>query len=427
MSSKRPHRFLLWLVALSTAGSGLLNIFSVIGDGPAARTRLLAKVFPLEFQDFSRSITLLIGFALVVSAVNIFRRKRRAFRLVVALSALSVVFHLTKGIDYEEAFVSLMLLSVLLASRKQFNVRSGPPDFTLALFRAAAGFFIVLCYGVGGFWLLDEREFGFNFHLADAFKHTLLIISLIGDSKVVPHTSYARWFANSVYLMTFVAIAYAGFAFFRPIIYRYRTLPLERLRASEILSQYGRTALDFFKLWPDKSYYFNDEGNCFIAYRVGNNHAVALSDPVGPEGEIEETLRGFMEFCNANDWGVVFHQTLPDFLSIYEKVGLKHLKLGDEAIVHLTSFDLEGSEKKSLRKIVRRFESNGFTLCEHQPPIPDEILRQAKSVSDEWLQLPGRRERQFSLGVFDESYVRTTPLFTVSRRVGQDGCFCQFD
>ena len=156
--------------------------------------------------------------------------------------------------------------------------------------------------------------------------------------------------------MTFMSITYAGFAFFRPILYYYRTLPLERLRASGILRKYGRSSLDFFKLWSDKSYYFNDEGNCFIAYRAGNNYAIALSDPVGPEEEVEETVRGFIEFCHANDWGVAFHQVPQDFLAIYERVGLKHLKIGDEAIVHLTSFDLEGSERKSLRKTVKRFE-----------------------------------------------------------------------
>ena len=418
MSADRPHRFLLWLIALSTAGSGLLNIYSVIGEGLATRTRLLGKIFPLEFQNFSRSLTLLVGFALVVSSINIYKRKRRAFRLIVVLSFLSIVFHLTKGLDYEEALVSLLLLTILLFTRKYFNVRSSARSSALAVSRAAAGFFVVLCYGVAGFWLLEEREFGFNFHLGDALKRTVLIISFIGDPKLTPQTVYAQWFINSIYLMTFMSITYAGFAFFRPILYYYRTLPLERRRASGILRKYGRSSLDFFKLWSDKSYYFNDEGNCFIAYRPGNNYAIALSDPVGPEVEVEETVRGFIEFCRTNDWGVAFHQVTQDFLTIYERVGLKHLKIGDEAIVHLTNFDLEGSERKSLRKIVRRFETNGFTMREYQPPIPDAILLQAKAVSDDWLNLPGRRERQFSLGLFDESYVRTTPIYAVADASG---------
>ncbi len=327
--------------------------------------------------------------------------------------------HLAKGLDYEDALVSLLLLFVLLLTRKYFNVRSSVPSFILAVIRAAAGFLVVFCYGVAGFWLLEEREFGFNFHLADAIKRTVLIISFIGDTKLTPQTVYAHWFATSVYLLTFMAITYAGLAFFRPILYRYRTLPLERLQAAGILSQYGRSALDFFKLWRDKSYYFNDEGNCFIAYRVGKNYAIALSDPVGSVGEVEETVRGFVEFCQANDWGVAFHQVLPDFLAIYERVGLKHLKIGDEAIVDLTSFDLEGSERKSLRKTVKRFETKGFTVREYQPPIPNAILLQTKSVSDGWLNLPGRRERQFSLGMFDEAYVGTTPLYVVADASGK--------
>lgn len=418
MSADRPHRFLLWLVALSTVGSGLLNIYSVIGEGLATRTRLLEKIFPLEFQNFSRSLTLLVGFALVVSSINIYKGKRRAFRLVVVVSFFSIVFHLTKGLDYEEALGSLALLTILLLTRKYFNVRSSTPSFALAVSRAAAGFLVVFCYGVAGFWLLEEREFGFNFHLGDALKRTVLIISFIGDTKLTPQTLYAHWFANSIYLMTLMAVTYAGFAVFRPILYHYRTLPLERLRASGILGEYGRSSLDFFKLWSDKSYYFNDEGNCFIAYRVGNKYAMVLSDPVGPEGKVEETVRGFMEFCHANDWGVAFHQVTQDFLAIYERVGLKHLKIGDEAIVRLTSFDLEGSQRKSLRKTVRRFETNGFVMREYQPPIPDAILLQAKSVSDDWLNLPGRRERQFSLGMFDEGYVRTTPIYVVADASG---------
>jgi phosphatidylglycerol lysyltransferase len=408
---ERPHRLLLWLVTLSTAGSGLLNIYSVIGDSLPERMSALARFIPLEFQYLSRFLTLLTGFALVVSSINIYKRKQRALRLVLILAPLSVLFHLTKGIDYEEASTSLLLLVILLLTRKRFNVRSGPPDLSLAALRATAGMLILFCYGVAGFWLLEEGEFGINFHVADALKRTLLMISLVGDPQLTPQTLYARWFTDSVYLLTFAAIIYVGLAFFRPVVYRLRTLPQERFQASAILREHGRSALDFFKLWPDKSYYFNEQGSCFIAYRVRKNYAMALADPVGPEKDLEETMRGFLELCRSNDWGVAFHQTLPDFLAVYSKLGFKHLKIGDEAVVNLTTFSLGGRRRKKLRSNVQKFESGGYRIIEYQPPIPDEILREAERVSDDWLSLPGRRERQFSLGRFEKAYVRTTPLY----------------
>ncbi|HEX8139554.1 MAG TPA: phosphatidylglycerol lysyltransferase domain-containing protein [Pyrinomonadaceae bacterium] len=410
---ERLHRFLLWLVALGTAGSGLLNIYSVIGDSLPARTQALEKIFPLAFQHLSRYLTLLIGFALVVSSINIYRRKRRAFWLVLFLSLSSVIFHLTKGIDYEEASASMLLFFTLLVTHKHFNVKSARPSLRQAGERALAGMLIVFCYGAAGFWLLQEDEFGVNFTLTRAVKHTLLIISLAGNPQLNPQTPYARWFADSVYLLTFAAIVYAGLAFFRPIIYRLRTLPQERLLAAGILRMHGRSSLDFFKLWPDKSYYFNEAGNCFIAYRVGNNYAMALADPVGPEEYLKETVRGFLEFCRSNDWGVSFHQTLPDFLPVYHKLGLKRLKIGDEATVDLTNFGLHGRRRRKLRANLNKFEEHGFHIVEHRPPIPDEVLREARRVSDDWLGLPGRRERRFSLGMFDEAYVRSTPLYTL--------------
>ena len=394
---KRKHlrRLFLWLATVGTAGSGVLNIYSVIGRGLPARTQILEKIFPLAFQDLSRHLTLLIGFALVISSINIWKRKQRAFRLVISLSLFSVVLHLLKGLDVEQAAVSLLLFFILCFTRKQFTVKSGPLDVRQALIRTLVGAFVVLCYGVAGFRLLDQREFG----------------------------NYARWFTDSIYLLTFAFVIYVGLAFFNPIIYRLRTLPRERVRAEEILRQYGQSALDFFKLGADKSYYFNEPANCFIAYRVENNYALALADPVGPEHRLEETVRGFSEFCYANDWGVAFYQTLPNYLPIYHRLGFKRLKIGDAAIVDLTCFALQGKRRRDLRSNLKKFESNGFHIVQHQPPISDEIVREAKSVSDDWLRLPGHHERQFSLGLFETTYIRTNPLYTL---VDEDGRMVAF-
>jgi phosphatidylglycerol lysyltransferase len=55
----------------------------------------------------------------------------------------------------------------------------------------------------------------------------------------------------------------------------------------------------------------------------------------------------------------------------------------------------------------------------YQPPIPEEVLAQLRQVSDEWLEIPGRRERQFTLGRFDPRYVRSTPVFAALDKDGQ--------
>ena len=145
------------------------------------RASILRQVFPLEFLHLSRSITLLIGLALVISSVNVFKRKRRAWKTVVALAGFSVVFHLTKGLDYEEAALSAALLILLIAARRSFTVESGNPEIGAALLGLTIAFLAAVGYGVLGFWLLDPKEFGVNFHVGDAVRSTLRFLILVGD------------------------------------------------------------------------------------------------------------------------------------------------------------------------------------------------------------------------------------------------------
>jgi phosphatidylglycerol lysyltransferase len=58
-------------------------------------------------------------------------------------------------------------------------------------------------------------------------------------------------------------------------------------------------------------------------------------------------------------------------------------------------------------------------LRRYDAPLSDELIERLREVSDEWLQLPGKRERTFTLGRFEPEYLRTTPVFTAEDKDGR--------
>jgi len=380
---------------------------------------VLTDVFPLEFLHISRFLSLLTGFALAVSSLNIFKRKKRAFGLVMLLAGLSVVFHLTKGLDYEEAASSLVLMAVLFLSRKSFTVKSSIPDLRSALVRLATAFAVTLLYGTLGFWLLDEKDFGISFTVADGIRRTIAALAFASDPALISRTHFAAWFLDSLDLISIAALVYVLYSLFRPVFYRLRTLPLERDRAAAVLEAHGRSSLDPFKLLSDKTYYFSPSNGAFLAYRMAGNFAVVLADPVGPDDEIAGIIRSFKESCEENDWKLAFYQTLPDFLPLYRQAGFKKMKIGDDAIVDLEKFNLDGKSMKHIRHAVNQFQKAGLQSVYYEPPVPDNILAGIQDVSDDWLRIPGRRERGFTVGVFSEEEIRRTPVFAAVQPDGR--------
>jgi len=406
-----------------TLGSGIVNIISAAGRSLPGRHALLREVFPLEFLHLSRFLSLLVGFVLIVSSLNIFKRKKRALVLVLLLSGLSVVFHMTKGLDYEEAALSFVLMGALFFARKSFTVKSSTPDLRWSLAGLLMAAAAVLLYGTLGFWLLDKRDFGLSFSVADSIRRTVSAIAFVKDPRLIPHTRFAHWFLDSLDLISIMAILYVLYSLFRPVFYRLRTLPQERSRAAEILEKHGRSSLDVFKLYSDKTYFFSSSGLTFLSYRMAGAFAIVLADPIGPEEEIPGIIHAFRGICEENDWRLAFHQTLPDFLPHYRAEGFKKLKIGDDAIVDLAEFSLDGKRMKHIRHYLNQFEKSGFRSVYHEPPVPDDVMAGIREVSDDWLKIPGRRERGFTMGTFSEQEIRKTPVLVMA---GPDGRIVAF-
>jgi phosphatidylglycerol lysyltransferase len=378
-SRRTIHNVVVWSATVMTLGSGVINLWSVASQRLPDRMRVLHRLFPLEFLHISSFLTMIFGFGLIVSSVNIARRKKRAFKVVVALASLSIVFHLTKGLDYEEATFSAVLVSLLLLSKDSFRVssRATPTLRSLAL-HMGIGAGVAAAYSLAGHLQSNSR--------------------------------WEHWFAKSTHLMAATFMIYVFVLLYRPVKYRFRAKPRDRVRAADVLAAHGRTTQDFFKIWPDKSFFFSKSGRSFVAFGVAHNFAVVLGDPSGPTDEFPELIRKFSEYCRLNDWRLAFHQATPEVLDIYRRQGFRKFKVGDDAIVDLKTFNLEGKAHKDIRTKFNQLEKTGIHVARYDAPIPNDVLLHLRKVSDEWLQLPGRRERGFTLGLFDADYVRSTTV-----------------
>lgn len=409
-----------WLgraVALLVAGSGALNLLSLMGGPvPTELPAWLLFLFPLDFAGISRTLTLVSGFALILVAAHLWTLKRRAWQIALVVAASSALFHLLPltsryGWNLDEAASSALMCGALWITRRAFVVGSGTPRVGTAAARAAFALGVAGLYGAAGFWLLEPAEFHRNFHWWESIVRTVRLMLFLGDRNLVPHTAYATWFLDSLFWISGAAFLYTGVVLFRPVVYRFRINWKESRLAAAIAEHHGRSGQDFFKHWPDKSYFFSANRQSFLGYRVAGHYALVLGDPVGPEGELSSTVGEFRQFCQRHGWRVGFHQVSGENLAVYEALGFHRLKVGDDAIVDLDKFSLTGSAMKEFRNTVNRLDRLGYRVERVDAPLSDALLSDLKRISDHWLEIPGHRERQFTLGRFERWYVQANPVY----------------
>ena len=404
----------VWNVRLVAILTGLMGVVNVIsGATPALRDRmlLLERILPLEVRQGSHLASVLAGFALLLLAGNLWRRKRIAWIITVVVLSISAISHLLKGLDYEESILAAALLVWLLLLRDHFHARSDPPSIQqgFRVLALASGF--TLTYGVTGFYFL-ERHFSQKFGLLTAVRQTVVMFTQFYDPGLLPLTRFGQYFASSIYIVGAVTIGYALLMLVRPVLVRWPATMAEQALARSIVENYGKSTLARFTLLNDKSYFFS-QGGSVIAYVVKSRIALVLGDPIGPFEDICPAIQAFQEYCANNDWQSAFYQTLPDNLENYHQLGFQTICIGQEGIVDLSSFTLEGHANKDLRYAYNRMLKLGFTTEIYQPPLDQELVQELHEISDEWLTLVHGTEKRFSVGWFDDGYVRSSPVMVI--------------
>jgi phosphatidylglycerol lysyltransferase len=408
----KGHLPVLVLAAL-VAAMGCLNLWSGLlanGPGRVAFLRHTAHV-PLIALYGSRSLIMLFGLGLIMVARSLARRKRQAWRMAVALLAVSPFLHLTKGLDWEEALLSIGMLAPLFLYRSAFWAANDRPSARQGALAALGLLGFAALYGPAGFLLL-KRDFRPVVTPRLAAQQTAYLLAF-GNAERALHarTHRAQWFEGSLPFLSAFSIGYAVFMLLRPVLARGGAGAAERATVRRLLTRWGGPPLSRFALLPDKRYLMDAEATTepsllswAIAYVVKGRVAVALGDPIGDPDHAPEAVAAFLDFCAQHDWVPALYQVTPRHLDIYrEMFQLKVLRVGEDPILDLGSFSLKGKTFQDVRTAMNKMGRAGILFEEWQAEHreSDNTLAQMADISEVWLRRHRGEEKTFALGRFD--------------------------
>jgi len=393
---------------------GIVNIISVLSPSVPDKMQLFRDYLFFDVVNFSNGFVLITGLLLLSNAAFMLKGLRVSWWTAIVLSLLSVIGHITKGSHYVEVLAALIVILTLISTRKEYYVKANPKVQSMGIKAALLIITSVMIYGIIGFYLLDKKHFMIDFSILQSVKYTLLNFALLGSPDLLPRDSFALDFLYTIRIGGFASIAFMLYSLIQPYVFRKNILPEERNQAEATVHKYGKSALDYFKLYYDKQLFLPPDLNSFISYKVKGNFAVVLEDPVAPDREeMKKIILEFRNFCHENAIKEFYYRVPKESLDIYSELGRKNLFLGQEGIVDLSAFTLEGGERKSIRNALNKITEHGYTTHIHTPPIRDGLIQKLKTVSEEWLKVSEKKEIIFSQGLFSEKEIKQQTVITV--------------
>lgn len=379
------------LFAFYTFLSGLILLISGATPENWYRLNSIESLLPLASIEISHLLASVMGVALLITARGLQQRLDGAYVLTLLFLTAGAIFSLLKGFDYEEAAFLMMAMFLLLPCRSFFYRRSS----MLAARFSPAWIMAILATIVASAWLavLSHRNMEYSHELWWQFSGR-------GSAPRAFRASLAAAMTSLI----------AGLAWLLHPSHPEHSFQIgvdEKIRS--IVQKSPRT-LSNLAFTGDKEFLLNPAATAFIMFARQGRHWIAMGDPVGPDEEIAELIWQFRTVCDSYAARPVFYQVDAGGLHRYIDAGFYVTKIGEEAIIRLPDFHLEGRRFKDVRNARNRMERMEYrfdVLVAHEIT---PLLPELKAISDAWLKQHKTREKGFSIGAFSAEYLCRFPL-----------------
>lgn len=345
-----------------------------------------------------------------VLAVTMRRRKRAAWILNLVFGVLVLLLYTAVMAAFPELrahpfnwvsyALTALFVAALVAARHEFHAKGDRANPKLASAVALGG--LVVTTAVATFLVTVTNHSPVE-HCSDlssrlGYAVTRLVFIAGADDRVegIAIPSWVDVFINAMAALLLLLVLLAAFRS------RRATDPLsaedeKRLRA--LLERHGeRDSLGYFATRRDKSVIWSPSGKAAVTYRVVGGVSLAAADPIGDPEAWPGAIDAWLTEARDHAWVPAVIGASETAGTSYTRHGLAALELGDEALVDVADFTLEGRAMRSVRQAYNRVLRAGYTVrIRRHGDIPPDEMADLTHRADQWRD--GRTERGFSMAL----------------------------
>lgn len=380
---------------------GIFNIFANVFNRFKLPAATLDHYFLVYVNSTAFATAVLTGLALIFLARGLKRKKRRAWNLAIVIVAINLLSDLFRFHRHPiQVALSVALLVTLALFKDEFYAKSDPTT----RWRPFLGFilaFPALC--VMGLILIYFRHS--DLLIGSPSFNQVLITVLAGMVGLTGPVQFASDHVTDT--VGFTLGTFGVFTFLLPLwLYLRRVKDVDQYSAPDLfdlqqilLKDQFADSLSYFATRRDKKIIWSDNRKAGLAYRVENGVVLASGDPFGEFSLWPEVIAKFLNQAAEFAWTPAVVGCTDRAGEVWiEKTKMLAIDIGDEAVVMVDDFTLEGRSIKNVREMVKKVVRLGYTTrsCKVSELTEGERMQLIDHAHD-WRY--GASERGFSMAL----------------------------
>ncbi len=233
----------------------------------------------------------------------------------------------------------------------------------------------------------------------DCLRYALLRVLTLSTVVGLPDIMVSGWVDVAVNVLSVLLLLQVLRAFFRSPRGRSRMAADDELRLRALLAEFGRQdSLGYFGLRRDAAVAWAPDRTAAVVYRVVNGVALAGGDPVGDPAAWARAAGTFLRAARTHAWVPAVGCAGPHAAGVYERLGLRVLPFGEEAVVGTAGFGLAGGPMRPVREARDALRGAGYrVVVRRQREIPRAECDRLARLADAWRRGAVDRGRAASL------------------------------